>query len=206
VAPHCKELVVADFSDAIFMARRNLEESDHALFFMADIKDLPFRRQAFDFLFCLGVLHHLPSNALDEVRALAPLSPELLIYLYYALDNRPVHYRILLGGVHLVRHVCARIRTPFLREVLTWFLTVVTYLPLIALGHLFELVGMGKHVPLYEGYRGKGIGRIRQDVYDRFFTRIEQRFSREEIQQLTDTFSKIEVSDNLPYWHFICRR
>ena len=60
--------------------------------------------------------------------------------------------------------------------------------------------------PLYESYHGKTLERIRQDVYDRFFTRIEQRFTREEIMTLKDTFSNVIVSNQLPYWHFLVKR
>ncbi len=48
--------------------------------------------------------------------------------------------------------------------------------------------------------------RILQDVYDRFFTRIEQRFSRRQIETLHDSFGRITVSAELPYWHFLCER
>ncbi|MBV9119084.1 MAG: class I SAM-dependent methyltransferase, partial [Chloroflexi bacterium] len=81
LAPHCRELVLADFSEAIFEARRNLRHVDNAIFVMADVRELPFRPGFADFLFCLGVLHHLPTNALDEVRSLSSLAPRLLIYL-----------------------------------------------------------------------------------------------------------------------------
>ena len=68
---------------------------------------------------------------------------------------------------------------------------------------------LGAHatkVPFYSIYGHMNLGRIRQDVYDRFFTRIEQRVSKKEILKLSDTFSEIIVSDGLPYWHFLCRK
>ena len=67
-------------------------------------------------------------------------------------------------------------------------------------------LGLASKVPLYDFYRGKSLRRIRQDVYDRFFTRIEQRFRKEEILALRDTFREVVVSDDPPYWHFLCRR
>ena len=48
--------------------------------------------------------------------------------------------------------------------------------------------------------------RIRQEVYDRFFARIEQRFSRTQIATLNDAFTKVTISDRLPVWHFLCER
>ncbi len=200
------EIVLVDFSEAIFEARSNLADDDHALFFMADLKQLPFARDSVDFIYCLGVLHHLPTPALDSVRALGYFAPTLLIYLYYALDNRPPYFRTLLSWVTGLRQVLARIRNGTIRAGMTEWMVWSIYLPLIGLGHVFTPMGLGPQVPLYEGYRGKGLSRIRQDVYDRFFTRIEQRVSRDEILALRDSFSEVVISDGLPYWHFVCRR
>lgn len=205
LAGHCERLILVDFSDAIFVARRNLAGVPGALFFMADLTRLPFRDSFADFLFCVGVLHHLPVPALDAVRGLKRCAPRLLIYLYYALDNRPAHFRVLLAAVTAVRGLTSRLRGARLRGVLSWLGAVLVYAPLIALGGLLSRVGLGRVVPLQDSYRGKSLGRIRQDVYDRFFTRIEQRFSRAEIRTLEDTFSEVVISDRLPYWHFLCR-
>ncbi|MBI5420542.1 MAG: class I SAM-dependent methyltransferase [Deltaproteobacteria bacterium] len=202
----CRELVLVDFSEAIFVARRNLRSAENALYFMGDLTRLPFRRDFADFLFCLGVLHHLPTDALDEVRALARHSRELLVFLYYSLDNRPAYWRRLLAGVTSVRLLLSRIHSPPARAWITWFFTLGVYLPLIGLGHALRPFGLARQAPLFDAYQGKSVRRIRQDVYDRFFTRIEQRFSRSEIQALTDTFRETVVSENPPYWHFVCRR
>ncbi|MBU1262610.1 class I SAM-dependent methyltransferase, partial [bacterium] len=51
----CKELVLLDFSESIFVARRNLAQSKNTIFFMADLMNLPFRDNFADFIFCLGV-------------------------------------------------------------------------------------------------------------------------------------------------------
>lgn len=201
-----REMVLVDFSEAIFEARRNLSSADNVLFFMGDLKRLPFRADFADFLYCIGVLHHLPTPALQESRALTRYSPTLLIYLYYALDNRGAHFRALLAGATVVRRLLARVRGSMPRALLTELLMWLAYLPLILIGHLFALTGRGRLVPLYEFYRGKSLPRIRQDVYDRFFTRIEQRVSRQQIGELRDTFREIVISAGSPYWHFLCRR
>lgn len=199
-----RELILVDFSEAIFAARRNLVDPPHALFFLGDLQRLPFRADFADTIVCLGVLHHLPTPALEEVKRLKRYAPRLLVYIYYAVDNRPEHYRVLLRGITTLRRFLARQRSPTVRDAVTWILAVGLYCPLIALGTLFSPLGMGRHVPLYEGYRGKGLDRIRQDVYDRFFTRIEQRVTRAEILALRSDFQRVEVSDRLPYWHFVC--
>jgi SAM-dependent methyltransferase len=201
----CRELVLVDFSEAIFVARFNLRECNRALFFMGDLKRLPFKDNYADFLFCIGVLHHLPTNALEEVRKLKNYAPTLLIYLYYTLDNRPLIFRALLSFVTIIRKFLSKIRNQGLRIFFTELFAILLYYPLIGLGKIFNIFGLGRYVPLYEAYNGKTLKRIRQDVYDRFFTRIEQRFSRNEILALKDTFKNVTVSEALPFWHFLCK-
>ena len=201
-----KEIILVDFSDAIFAARENLKGSDNCLFFIADLKELPFKDDFAQFLFCLGVLHHLPTSCLDEVRELKRFSERLLIYLYYALDDRPVYFRIALKGVDILRAGLSKIRSAGFRKVFSLAGTFFIYIPLILLGRLFSIFGLGRSIPLYEGYRGKSIKRIEQDVYDRFFTRIEQRVSKKDIEGLRDTFSDVAISEKMPYWHFLCQK
>ena len=202
----CKEIVLVDFSDAIFEARKNLAQASNALFFMCDLKQLPFRDNFADFLLCLGVLHHLPTPCLEEVRRLKRFSPKLLIFLYYALDNRPWYFRVLLKGVTAARRPLSRIRNRAFRKMFSWAGTWLTYVPLVMLGRVFQFFRAGRFIPLYDFYHDKSVRRIEQDVYDRFFTRIEQRVTRRQILELRDTFQRVTVSERLPYWHFVCER
>jgi SAM-dependent methyltransferase len=202
----CRELILVDFSDSIFVARNNLMDWDRSLFFMGDLTQLPFRKDFSDFLFCLGVLHHLPVNCLSAIRNIRTYAPVLLIYLYYALDNRPFYFSLLLKIITLFRLTVSKIKNRHFRLGFTWLAGMLVYAPLVWTGKLFDHWGASKYIPLYESYRGKSSRRIRQDVYDRFFTTIEQRCSRKEIMMLKDTFREIKISPHLPYWHFICRR
>ena len=202
----CKEIVLVDFSDAIFVARKNLSASQNCLFFLGDIRRLPFKRDCCDFVFCLGVLHHLPTPCLEEVRHLRRFAPRLLVFLYYALDNRPAYFRMLLAVVTFLRRYLHRARHPVFRKLVARAGALLLYQPLVQLGRAVRPLGLSGYVPLYEYYHGKSLVRIEQDVYDRFFTRIEQRVSREEILGLRDVFSEVTVSDKMPYWHFVCLR
>lgn len=201
----CQEIILVDFSDAIFVARKNLVGAQNCLFFMADLRTLPFKHDFCDFLFCLGVLHHLPSSCLEALRALSKFAPRLLIFLYYAFDNRPAYFRMLLAPVTLARGFLCKVRHPFFRKVFSRLVALFVYKPFIYLGRLLP-PRLSRYVPLFEFYRDKSLRRIEQDVYDRFFTRIEQRVTRREILELRDTFARIVISENLPYWHFLCLR
>jgi len=135
LAPHCREIVLVDFSESIFVSRENLRPSRHAIFFMGDLTALPFQADCFDFAFCLGVLHHLPVSALQAVRKLAPLAPTWLIYLYYSLDHRPFHERALLAGVTVVRKVLSNIESAWLRRRIAKLLAICVPWPAIGPVH-----------------------------------------------------------------------
>ncbi len=202
-----KEIVLIDFSESIFEARKNLSESDNMIFIMADVLDLPFQDDTFDFMFCLGVLHHIPSPALQSVRKLSRLAPEFLVYLYYALDNRSTLYKLIFYFINLIRKLTCKITSPTARSILTEVLMWSLYIPTIFIGKILFMLGVSaSKVPFNSVYGHMNLGRIRQDVYDRFFTSIEQRVSKKEIHKLADTFSEIIVSDDLPYWHFLCHK
>jgi SAM-dependent methyltransferase len=206
VSRWCREIVLVDFSEAIFVARRNLRERANAIFIMADIRRLPFAPDFADLLFCLGVLHHLPTPVLDEVVALRRYARRLLIYVYYALDNRPPHFRALLALVTGIRTRLAHLRNERLRHGLAILIALFVYRPLVGFGHSMRPFGLQHRIPLYESYRGKSLHAVTQDAYDRFFTRIEQRVSRKDIRTLEAAFSRVSISDRLPYWHFVCER
>ena len=199
-----RQLVLVDFSEAIFVARKNLVDAPNTLFFLGDVTALPFRNRSADFAISLGVLHHLPVEALAVTRQLSRLAPSLLIYLYYALDNRPLIYRMLFALVNVLRKVTSRVRNERARNLLSWLGAAIMYQPLVLLGKVLKNYSLSRHVPLYEGYRDRTFAFMRQDCYDRFFTGIEQRFSRDEILSLSDTFSNVTISDSVPYWPFLC--
>jgi hypothetical protein len=147
------------------------------------------------------VLHHLPTGCARRGPGTFA-APVLLIFLYYA--RQAGHWRVPV----LVTGCASPVdrRDPAARSWITWLLALSVYLHHIGLGHLLRPLGLSRFVPLHEFYRGKSLLRIRQDVYDRFFTRIEQRFTKRQILSLADTFREVVVSDRPPYWHFLCCR
>jgi SAM-dependent methyltransferase len=203
LAPHVGTITLVDFSDAIFVARDNLSDAPNAVFFRGDVTNLPFADDSVDFLFSLGVLHHLDRPCLPVARDLMRLGPRGLFYLYYALDNRPDYYRRLLAMVTASRRSLGRIESERARRRISRALAWGVYRPMVGLGALAEKVGIPAPVPLYESYRGKSVDRIEQDAYDRFFTSIEQRVSRAEIQEAFGDLFRVEFSEQEPFWHFL---
>lgn len=92
------------------------------------------------------------------------------------------------------------------RRIFTLVGTYIVYMPMIILGHLLKPLKLSGKVLLYDFYHDKRVKRIEQDIYDRFFTSIEQRVSQKETLALKNTFLDVIVSENLPCWHFLCIR
>ena len=67
-----------------------------------------------------------------------------------------------------------------------------------------KTLGLSQQIPLFEGYDKKTVKRIEQDVYNRFFTRIEQRVTKKQILELKKDFSEVTISDKILYWYFKC--
>ena len=206
LARYCQAIVLVDFSDAIFVARENMADADNAIFFRGDVTNLPFVDSSVDLFFSLGVLHHLDQRCLPVARNLMRIGPRGLFYLYYALDNRPWYFKPILRGVTQVRLVLGRVESERARRRISRLLAIGVYRPMVALGRIVERLGLNTAVPLFETYCGKSNSRIEQDAYDRFFTSIEQRVSRRDIQDAFPLTWRIAFSESEPYWHFLVER
>jgi hypothetical protein len=84
---------------------------------------------------------------------------------------------------------------------------VCVYMPFVLLSRLLSSMGFKKaanKVPL-SAYKNKSFHIIRNDSLDRFGTKLEQRFSKKEIQAMMEEagLKDIVFSPNMPYWHVI---
>jgi hypothetical protein len=67
---------------------------------------------------------------------------------------------------------------------------------------LAERAGLPTTLIPLEVYRHRSFYVMRTDAYDRFCTRLEKRFTREQIKQMLSDggFERIRFSENVPYW------
>ncbi len=211
LAPKVGWVEAIDPSKAIYAAASQNNDLDNIRFSKADINDLPFNDESFDFVFSLGVLHHIP----DTEMALSALSRQLksgghlLLYLYYSLDNRGILYRSIFQLSNLIRFIICRMPGP-IKRLLCDLIAIVLYLPFVALSALLRSIGLkslSKKIPLHY-YLGKSWFVIRNDALDRFGTPLEQRFSRLEIESMLkrNGFENIVFSPNMPYWHVLAKK
>jgi ubiquinone/menaquinone biosynthesis C-methylase UbiE len=206
VAPKVGMLHCIDPSSAIHVAKRNLEGQFNCLFYQAGVGDAVIPNNSMDFGYSLGVLHHVPDTfqgIRDCVNMLKPGAP-FLLYLYYALDNRSVGYRLLWKTSDFLRRVVSKLPHA-MRYSLSQLIAVIAYWPLARFASLMESLGMSatKSASLPLGfYRHLSFYTMRTDALDRFGTRLEQRFTRKQIESMMQDagLEKIRFSEDSPYW------
>lgn len=194
VAPRVGTLHCVEPSDAIEVARRNLSEHDNVVFHRRTAAELPFEPSSMDFGYALGVLHHVADTegALrTAVRALKPGAP-LLCYLYYALDDRPRWFRTLWRASDLARRVIAR-QPRFVRNAICDGVAGGVYYPLAKSAAGAEKLGVDvTHWPL-AAYRHRSFYAMRTDSLDRFGTRLEKRYTKEQMKALLQSAGLINI-------------
>lgn len=210
VAPRVGKLVCVDASEgAAAVARNRLGSYACCDVYTCGVEDAPVADGSLDFAYCLGVLHYVPDarQALAAIaRKLKPGAP-ILVYVYYALDNRPVWFRCAWRIVDLARKGIAR--TPYgIRRRLTDMIAALIYFPLARASRWLEQIGVSVGgIPL-SAYRSRSFYTMRTDCLDRFGNRLEHRFTRLQLSDLLkDTgFSNIVIPEDEPYWRAVAVR
>ncbi|MBX3192535.1 MAG: class I SAM-dependent methyltransferase [Labilithrix sp.] len=204
VAPRVGRLHAVDASAAALnVAKRNLAGASNVETHCASIDDLPFPDSSMDFGYSLGVLHHVPdtraaiASCARKLKAGAPL----LLYLYYAFDNRPRWFRAAWQVSDLGRRVISRM--PYgLRFATSQVLAASVYWPLARTARALERLGVPvENIPL-SIYRDRSFYGMRTDALDRFGTRLEQRFTRDQVASMMQDagLERITFSEGAPYW------
>ena len=89
-----------------------------------------------------------------------------------------------------------------LRRPLSEFIALTVYWPLARLGGALDAAGMLPRSWPLAYYRDKSFYVMRTDAYDRFCTRLEQRFTRAQIAGMLEAagYEQIRFSDRAPFW------
>ena len=156
-----------------------------------------------DFGYCLGVLHHTTDTERALATCVAKLKPgaPFLVYLYYDLEGRGWLQRRMFDVATMVRTVVSRLPSRA-RAVVTDVLAAVVYWPLALVARLVEKIGWDpSSVPLFQ-YRHRSLYVMRNDALDRFGTRLEKRYSKEQVRLLLEGagLENVTFSDGPPWW------
>jgi ubiquinone/menaquinone biosynthesis C-methylase UbiE len=204
VAPRVQHLHLLDASaEALGVAKQNLNFAKNVSFHANSVADIPLPANSLDFAYSLGVLHHVPDTqaAIEAIAGKLKPGAPFLVYLYYALDNRPAWYRALWKMTNAARLVISRLPHP-LRLAVSQTIAASVYWPLARFARLLSDLGISaQSVPL-SYYADKSFYVMRTDAYDRFCTRLEKRFTRGEIETMLTRagFGNIRFSDSVPFW------
>jgi ubiquinone/menaquinone biosynthesis C-methylase UbiE len=202
-APRVGKLHCIDPSSALEVARRNLANNPNCEFHLASVDVIPVEDASMDFGYSLGVLHHVPdtqdaiSACVEKLKVGAPF----LVYLYYAFDNRPLWFRLLWKTSDLFRQVISRLPHGA-RYFASQLLAASIYFPLAKIALIIEKLGFTvENIPL-SAYRHCSFYTMRTDALDRFGTRLEQRFTQQQINSMMKHagLENILFSSEVPFW------
>ncbi|MEE8321476.1 MAG: class I SAM-dependent methyltransferase [Gammaproteobacteria bacterium] len=204
VAPRVHTLHCIDASsEAISVARKNLENRENCNILQGSVDNLPLDDDSLDFAYSLGVLHHIPDTTAGLASCVAKLKSgaPFLVYLYYAFDNRSRWFKYLWKVSDLLRRIISTL--PFrLKIFVTGVIATIIYYPLAWISLLLEKAGMNVDTLPLSAYRKASFYTMRTDALDRFGTRLERRFTREDIKRMMESagLTDIRFSDAQPYW------
>lgn len=204
IAPRVALLHCIDASsEALEVARKNLQDVGNCRFHESSVDELPVDDASLDFAYSLGVLHHLPDPAGGLRSCVAKLKPgaPLLVYLYYALDNRSGLFRAMWRAADLIRILSSRLPHP-LKVAVTSAVAALVYLPLARFARVWEWLGKEPAPLPLSFYRRLSFYTMRTDALDRFGTRVEKRFTRDEVvsMMMGSGLVDVEISSEPPYW------
>jgi len=194
-AKFAKEIIAFDLSQAVDVAFYNNRNSNNIHFIQADIYNLPFKEESFDFIFSLGVLHHLPTPEEGFKKLLTLLKPkgDILIYVYHSFPKNTFNFYAL-KFVNFFRNLTTRMPHDLL-YLLCYPIAYLSYLFFILPYKIFRALNIKKisqtawPLKLYADYPFRV---ILNDTFDRFSAPIENRYSKEEI---LSWFKKANLSD-----------
>ncbi len=196
-----------DPSPSVFHAAWVHRDQPNVRWTRASVETLPFPDETFDLVVCLGVLHHLldPEDALRGVVRKVKPGGRLLLYVYYALENRGRLYRAIFRVSDVARRGICQLPGPLKRGVCD-AVAIAVCMPLVLTARLLKRALPGsdayRRLPL-SYYHNKSFRVVRNDTLDRFGTPVEKRFTQNQIEAMMQGagLREITFSDHPPYWH-----
>jgi len=183
IAPFARHVIAMDFSRAIDQAAKNSADRPNVSCIQADLLRIPLGDGLFDFVYSLGVLHHLRETNQALQGLVGKLKPggRLRVYLYW---KRHGWKGWLLALVTVARRVTVHLPFPVLRA-LCWLLSLVLFAVVIVPYRLLSAVGVRRHEswPLFV-YTKYPFGVLYNDQFDRFSAPLEKRYDPDEVREL----------------------
>jgi SAM-dependent methyltransferase len=183
-AKYGAEVWAIDLGPAVEVARRNTEARNvHVV--QADLHDPPFELESFDFIYSIGVLHHLPNPEAAFQNLLRFLKPggAVQIYLYWKAERRPIK-AAMLSGISAARRLTTRLPHGIVHA-LAYPMAAIAFVffvwPYRLLRRVPGLNRMAEEIPLKQ-YANLPFRVCVNDQLDRFSAPIENRYTRADVQ------------------------
>jgi 2-polyprenyl-3-methyl-5-hydroxy-6-metoxy-1,4-benzoquinol methylase len=210
VAPQVKYLALVDPSaNALEVAKHNLRGNQNCDFICESVGSMTLEHSSFDFVYSLGVLHHVPDTQAAIRSCVELLKPGgyFLVYLYYRFDNRPPWFRLIWGLSDLLRRTVVALPASA-RRFVTEPIAFLVYWPLSRLAKVFDKLGRNTESFPLSFYKDKSLYVMRTDSRDRFGTRLEQRFTKNEIRDMMENagLDQVTFNDAAPFWCALGRK
>jgi glycosyltransferase involved in cell wall biosynthesis/uncharacterized protein YbaR (Trm112 family) len=190
------EVWALDLGSAVEVASRNIESAGEAQVVQADLHYPPFALESFDFIYSIGVLHHLPDPEDAFRNLLRFLKPggEVQIFLYWKPEKQPIK-SLLLSCVAAARLITTRLPHSAVYA-LAYPYAVVAFLffvwPYRLLKRVPPLRELAEDLPMKQ-YARLPFRVCVNDQLDRFSAPIENRYTRREVENWL-TRAKLEAT------------
>jgi 2-polyprenyl-3-methyl-5-hydroxy-6-metoxy-1,4-benzoquinol methylase len=210
ISSRVKFVEAIDPGDAVKAAVPFTKSCGNVRITQAGFGGIPFAKESFDFVFSLGVVHHLPDTQAAITEAASMVKPKgwLLLYIYYALDHRGKFFRFIFGCSNLLRKIISKFPKG-LKFFTCELIAIFIYAPFILLTKFVKLFGgnVWRKIPL-SYYAGQPWKVSRNDALDRFGTPLEKRFSKKEIETMlvNSGLKNFRFSEHEPYWHVAAQK
>ncbi len=200
-AKYGAEVWAIDLGPAIEVARLNTQGAGDIHVVQADLHNPPFAPGSFDFIYSIGVLHHLPDPEQAFRNLLRYLKPggDIQIYVYWRPERRPIK-AMLLGAVSLARQLTTRLPHSAVYA-LAYPSALIAFLlfvwPYRLLRMFSPLRPLAEQLPMKQ-YANLPFRVCVNDQLDRFSAPIENRYTRTEVHDLLSKASleSIKVAPN----------
>ena len=174
-----------DLGPAIEVAHRNTHEFPNVRLVQADLNRPPFPPESFDFIYSIGVLHHLPDPETAFRNLLRFLKPggEIQIYLYWKPEGHALK-SALLAFVRAIRHITTRIPHRLLYWLsypAAWSAYLFFVWPYQIFQRIPPLRRWAESIPMKQ-YARYPFRVCVNDQFDRFSAPLENRYTREQVE------------------------
>jgi len=178
------EVWAIDLGPAVEVARRNCASQENVQVVQADLHEPPFELESFDFIYSIGVLHHLPDPEAAFRKLLRFLKPggQIQIYLYWKPERQPLK-SMMLAGISSLREITTRLPHTVV-HVLSYPAAVAAFGFFVWPYHMIKripgLERMAQQMPMRQ-YADFPFRVCVNDQLDRLSAPIENRYTKQEV-------------------------